>query len=459
MNNSRLATMIAIVALLLAAVAFAITYSTKKNLGYAGGGGKSEPNLVQDEDRVKNAEERARMERYVAELQDAKKVIKSFPGPSGETIDCVDVYHQPALSQKGMEGHVILFEPTTKPPTTQEQKPPEQPQQPSPQPQQPTAQQQQTISRAEEPQTPSQLYTLTGQICPEKTAPMARLTMDTLKHFQTLDEFFQKQYMNIQNPTGGGSGGAATHEYAHAARSVRNWGAESYLNLWSPYVEKSDEFSLSQIWVVRGSGSNRETVETGWQVYRDLYGDWRAHLFIYFTPDNYGSGGCYNLSCRGFVQVNNTVYIGGGFTVYSSDGGPQYWIKLLWYKDGTEGHWWLRYGDTWVGYYPRTLFDDNGLRNEADRIDFGGEIVNTRTDNRHTRTDMGSGNWPYQGYGYAAYQRGLRYVDTSNFYQRATGLNRSVTNRMCYDLDLLSSSGSWEEYFYFGGSGLNTSCP
>jgi len=200
-------------------------------------------------------------------------------------------------------------------------------------------------------------------------------------------------------------------------------------------------------------------VETGWQVYRDLYGDWRAHLFIYFTPDNYGSGGCYNLSCRGFVQVNNTVYIGDGFTVYSSDGGPQYWIKLLWYKDGTEGHWWLRYGDTWVGYYPRTLFDDNGLRNEADRIDFGGEIVNTRTDNRHTRTDMGSGNWPYQGYGYAAYQRGLRYVDTSNFYQRATGLNRSVTNRMCYDLDLLSSSGSWEEYFYFGGSGLNTSCP
>jgi hypothetical protein len=224
-------------------------------------------------------------------------------------------------------------------------------------------------------------------------------------------------------------------------------------------VEKADEFSLSQIWVTRGSGADLETVETGWQVYRDLYGDWRAHLFIYFTPDNYGSGGCYNLSCSGFVQVNNTVYIGGGFTQYSSQGGPQYTIKLLWYKDGTEGHWWLRYGDTWVGYYPRTLFDGNGLRNDANYIDFGGEIVNTRTDNRHTRTDMGSGHWPYEGYGYTAFQRGLRYVDTSNFYQRATGLTRSVTNNMCYDLSLYSSSGSWEEYFYFGGSGYNTSCP
>lgn len=449
--NSRLATIIAIVALLLAAVAFAITYSTKKQLGDAGGGGKSHPNLVQGEDRVKNAEERARMERYVAELQEAKKVVKSFPGPSGETIDCVDVYHQPALKQKGMEGQAILFEPRTKPPTTQDQRQPEQQQQPSPQ-------QQQSVNREEKIQTPSQLYTLTGEMCPEKTAPMARLTMDTLKHFQTLDEFFQKKEIEIQKPTGGSSG-PPPHEYAHAARNVPNMGAETYLNLWSPYVEKSDEFSLSQLWVVRGSGADRETVETGWQVYRDLYGDWRAHLFIYFTPDNYGSGGCYNLSCSGFVQVNNTVYLGGGFTVYSAEGGSQYEIKLLMYKDGSEGAWWLKYGDTWVGYYPRTLFDDNGLRNQGARIDFGGEIVNTRTDNRHTRTDMGSGNWPYQGFGYAAYQRGLRYVDTSNFYQRATGLNRSVTNNMCYDLDLLSSGGSWEEYFYFGGSGFNTSCP
>jgi len=239
---------------------------------------------------------------------------------------------------------------------------------------------------------------------------------------------------------------------------VANLGAESVLNLWSPYVEKSNEFSLSQIWVVRGSGSNLETVEAGWQVYKDLYGDWRSHLFIYFTPDNYGSGGGYNLTTGAFVQVNNTVYIGGGFTNYSSLGGSQYTIKILLYKDGTNGHWWLRYGNTWVGYWPRNRFDANGLRNQADRIDYGGEIVNTRPNNRHTRTDMGSGHWPYEGYGYAAYQRNIKYVDVSNFYQNATGLNVSYTSDMCYDIHLYESSSSWGVYFYFGGSGYNTYC-
>jgi hypothetical protein len=446
-NTPRIIVIVAIAALLLAAAALALGLSAYRRAGAtAAPGDISEPNLVDEGDRIESPAERARMEQHVAQLQAEKRVLKTFDGPSGEIIDCVDVYAQPALKRQGMEGHVIQLEPTSRPPDMRAEQggpPPEQ------QAQAPAGQQQ--------AQAPTQLFTLTGQTCPDKSAPMARLTMDTLKHFRTLDEFFRKE-SELEPPTGGSSG-SSTHEYAHAARTVENWGAESIFNLWSPYVERADEFSLSQIWVVRGSGGDRETVEGGWQVYRDLYGDWRAHLFIYFTPDNYGSGGCYNLSCRGFVQVNNTVYIAGGFTSYSSHGGAQPEFKLLWYKDRTEGHWWLRYGDTWVGYYPRTLFDDRGLRDRASRVDFGGEIINTRTDNRHTRTDMGSGRWPYQGYAQAAYQRGLRYVDTSNFYQRATGLNRSVTNNMCYDLSLHSSSGSWEEYFYFGGSGFNTSCP
>lgn len=436
MSGQRQTTIIAVIALLLALAAVFLTLSVRRQAMERTEGGNTAPNIPSDVDRIQSAEERARMERYVADLQSFKKVIKSFPGPSGETIDCVDVHSQPALKRQGMEEHQIAFAPTNKPPEAQDK----------------------SLSPEQKLETPNQLYMLTGETCPEKSAPMARLTMETLKRFRSLDEFFQKKYIDIRKPTGGGSGTSA-HEYAHAARSVNNWGAESIFNVWSPYVEKEDEFSLSQIWVTRGSGTGLQTVEGGWQVYQDLYGDWRAHLFIYFTPDNYGNGGCYNTSCSGFVQVNNTVYLGGGFTNYSSVGGAQNEFKLLWYKDGTNGAWWLRYGDTWVGYYPRSLFNAGGLRDSASYVDFGGEIVNTKTAGRHTRTDMGSGHWPYEGYGYAAYQRGVRYVDTSNFYQRATGLSRSVTNNMCYDLRLLSSAGSWEEYFYFGGSGYNTSCP
>lgn len=417
-----------------------ITTGTGYAVGELGDKGNVEAKRNLDVVRVKSPEERERMKQYIEKLREGVKVVKSFPGPAGETIDCVDVYSQPALRRAGMKDHKIIFEPRNKPPQAQE------------------------MSKGEEideDKIPKQLYQLTGETCPEKTFPMTRLTMETLQRFETLDDFFKKRFTLIEKPFsgGGGSSGSSTHEYAHARRTVDNWGAESVLNLWSPFVDETDEFSLSQIWVVRGSGSNRETVEGGWQKYYDLYGDWRSRLFIYFTPDNYGSGGCYNLSCGAFVQTNSSVYIGGGFTNYSSVGGSQYKIKLLWYKDGPDGHWWLRYGNTWVGYYPRSLFDSNGLRNLGERVDFGGEIVNTSPGGAHTHTDMGSGYWPYQGFGYAAYQRNIQYVDTSNYYRRATGLSESRTNSDCYDIDLHETSGSWGVYFYFGGSGHNTNCP
>jgi len=387
-------------------------------------------------ERVKSPEERARMENYLAEYQKGQKIVKTIISPSGEFIDCIDLYTQPGVRMNKIERNEIQFAPKTWPEFMKED----------------------SIVQPAEIETPDMLFMITGDSCPKGAIPVRRLTMETLTRFETLEDFFRKGHGYIIPPCGGGGGSSAGHEYAHAARSVANLGAESVLSLWSPYVEKSNEFSLSQIWVVRGSGSNRETVEAGWQVYKDLYGDWRSHLFIYFTPDNYGSGGGYNLTTGAFVQVNNTVYIGGGFTNYSSLGGSQYTIKILLYKDGTNGHWWLRYGNTWVGYWPRNRFDDNGLRNQADRIDYGGEIVNTRPNNRHTRTDMGSGHWPYEGYSYAAYQRNIKYVDVSNYYQNATGLNVSYTSDMCYDIHLYESSSSWGVYFYFGGSGYNTYC-
>jgi len=388
-------------------------------------------------DRVKSPEERARMEKYLAEYQREQKVVKTIVTSSGEIIDCIDLYSQPGIRMNKIGRDEIQFAPKTWPSIEKDT----------------------SYSKSMTVKAPDMLYLLTGDSCPKGAIPIRRLTMSTLSQFETLDDFFRKGHGYIQPPCGGDDGEAAAHEYAHASRRIGNWGAESIFNVWSPYVEKSDEFSLSQIWVVRGSGADRETVEAGWQVYKDLYGDWRAHLFIYFTPDNYGSGGGYNLTSGAFVQVNNTVYIGGGFTNYSSLGGQQWEMKLLLYKDGTNGSWWLRYGDTWVGYWPRSRFDANGLRDQGDRIDFGGEIVNTRTDNRHTRTDMGSGHWPYEGYSWCAYQRNLKYVDVSNFYQNATGLSPSVTNNMCYDINLFETNGSWNVYFYFGGSGFNSSCP
>jgi hypothetical protein len=389
-------------------------------------------------DRIASATERRRMEVYAATYVRPQDVVRTIKLRSGDVLDCVPIEKQPAMRSAAMRGQKIQLLPsratlaadrygkTIGRPSTAERGP------------------------AGEASMAKQEYGGESELCPQRTVPIRRITMDILKNFRTLDDFFLKSQPK-KGPT-------AKHQYAHAYRLGDNWGAQTILNVWGPYTGRSDEFSLAQMWVTRGSGSTLETVEAGWQKYRDFYGDYRPRLFIYFTPDNYGSGGCYNLTCGAFVQVNNSVYIGGGFTNISQHPHPStaWEFKLRWQKDGTEGNWWLKYGDTWVGYYPRSKFDSNGLRSKAGEVDFGGEITNKGTD--HTHTDMGSGHFPGDGFGYAAYQRQIRYITTANVWGTHLSLTDSRSDNDCYDIKVSDSSGDWERYFYFGGPGYNSQC-
>lgn len=405
------------------------------------------PDASADSSSLSEAEKTAMYTQYIDDLYTADSVVSTFSTSYGDTIDCVEIEAQPSLRHTGIARTAIPMQPTTLPTDAND------------------SVQASSVSQVESNQS---LMQMEGNSCVAGSIPILRLTVDRLRNFKDLGAF-RRKYADDRVYTGNVSvsaiepprvGSSASHQYAVARRDIANLGAESFLNLWAPYTEKSSEFSLSQIWVTRGTGADLETVEAGWQKYRDLYGDWNPRLFIYFTPDNYGSRGCYNLTCSGFVQVNNSVVIGGRFSNYSVANGTQYDAGIGWYKDGTTGHWWLRYnGNIWVGYYPRSLFDSRGLSNSAAQITFGGEIVDGRTGGRHTQTDMGSGYWPYQGFRWAAYQRRVQYFDTSRVTRSATGLYSIITDRWCYDISLRSSSDTnWNQYFYFGGSGYNTEC-
>ena len=397
--------------------------------------------LVSDEEPVlvRDDKERMRMVRYIAEFVRAEDVVSKIELSSGEVIDCVDMQKQPSLRLPGIDVLEIRF----KPPTELK-----------------------ALSRGdslafigdpvrdEPPRMAQQEYGTKGKTCPEGAVPIRHLTIEILDNFETLEDFFRARPPHTR------SGPTSLHQYANSYHSGDNWGAQSTLNVWSPYTERSNEFSLSQISVTRGSGGNFETVETGWQKYRQLYSDYRPRLFIYFTPDNYGAGGCYNLTCSAFVQVNNSVYIGGGFTNISSHPHPStaWEFTIRWQRHGETGDWWLKYGNTWVGYYPAKLFDNSGLSPKGDKVHFFGEITDKRSDGRHTRTDMGSGHFPKDGFGYAAYQRRIRTITTSNYWNIRPTLTISRTDANCYDIEQHNSSGSWERYFYFGGPGYNAHC-
>jgi hypothetical protein len=389
--------------------------------------------------RVRDPGERARMERYIAGHVDRDAVVATIQLSAQELVDCVAIDRQPALRRPALRGHTVRPQPPAEAKEDAREG---------------------ATPLSGDPARPDQLgipkaeYGADGKTCPERSIPVRRLTIEILDNFATLDDFFRARPPHeLAGPTN-------LHQYANSYVFVDNWGAQSTLNVWSPYTEWASEFSLSQIAVVRGSGADKETLETGWQKFRDLYGDFRPRLFIYFTPDNYGSGGCYNLTCGAFVQVNNSVYIGGGFTNISAHPHPStVWeFTVRWQRHGDTGDWWLKYGDTWVGYYPSELFDDNGLRPRGSKASFYGEIIDEQPGGRHTRTDMGSGHFPGDGFGYAAYQRRVRTITTGNVWNIRPALTADRTDANCYDIEVHDSSGIWERYFYFGGPGYNTHC-
>lgn len=384
---------------------------------------------------VPDAAELGRMRRYLDNRYDHGKIVHQFRSGAGEDIDCVPLNEQPAMRRPEMRGHVIETPP------------------PAPEGDVETAELEAMFGISDTPDENGNV-----RRCPAGSIPILRLKLEDVARFGTLENFFRK------TPPGAAAtapdtefeapraGSTATHQYAVSRQYVDNWGSEAVFALYNPYTEITTDFSLSQLWVIRGSGTDMQTVEGGWQRYPLKYGDQYARLFIYYTPDAYSTG-CYNLDCSAFVQTNGSIVIGSKFASYSTPGGTQYVNTFRYQKGGTTGSWWFALGTTNIGYYPRSLFDSVGLADKGYRIDFGGEIVDMVT-TRHTMTDMGSGRFPSEGKNYAAYQRNMKYIDTTNTYRTVT-LTTSRTDAYCYDITMTSGDASWGTYILFGGPGYS----
>lgn len=404
--------------------------------------------------RVRDAAELERMKRYLAEHYRGVVVRHAFELEPGTVVDCIDELTQPGAQRHGLTRESWLRAPSQAPQQPVDAAAAERRQARDP-----------GVFLAADAARAARDDGGRAKSCAPGTIPKIRLGLAQLAAFESLEHFRHKRGL----PGAGGLPGrsadgrvspqlASVHEYAHAYDWVTNWGAESTLNVWKAYTEKSSEFSLSQIWVTEGGG--QETVEAGWQVYRNrhILNPKDPYFFIYSTQDGYNQTGCYDLTCNDFVQTNNAVVIGGRWTNQSVVGGAQYSTPILIQKDGTTGHWWIAVDGVYAGYYPRTLYDTNGIRDQAALVDFGGEIVNTWPSGRHTKTDMGSGYKPSAGFGYAAYQRTIRYVNTSNQYATPS-LIETRTDSGCYDIDTFYASGAWKTHFYFGGEGYGAACP
>jgi hypothetical protein len=393
------------------------------------------------ESRVAHEDAFAEMKAHVVRLYENVEAQHSFVDESGAIYDCVPLEQQPALrgSSEGVPKAPDL------PPLES-----------GPRAEPAEGADERVDSPVASPLDPAR-RDWHGNVmhCPEGTVPIQRVTLETLTRFESLQDFFAK------GPRGAGrrppraaepATVPVTHRWAHAYQNVNNGGGHSYLNMWQPAIGANQVFSLSQHWYVAGSGANLQTIECGWQVYPQMYGDSRPHLFTYWTADNYGSTGCYNLSCTAFVQTSSSFAPAMAVAPISIKGGSQYSMELAYWHAG--GRWWLYYNGTQganaIGYYPDTLYQGGALTNNATEIDYGGETTGTTS-----FPTMGSGGFANQGFQHAAYQRGIGYWPPQGGAMLNANLTPSQGWPACYTADVVVYGAPWNETIWFGGPGGN----
>ncbi|KAG5224135.1 translational activator GCN [Salix suchowensis] len=366
----------------------------------------------------------------------------TIESPDGDIIDCVHKRKQPALDHPLLKNHKIQREPPEMPRLKVLKDGEEL-----------RSERTKKSKEAGGVRRSWQMWHRNGTRCPKGTVPIRRSTVGDVLRAKSLFDFGKKRRRSIslarrRDAPDVVSGNGHEHAIAYTGSSEEVYGAKATINVWDPTIQAVNEFSLSQIWILSGSfnGPDLNSIEAGWQ----------AQMFTYWTSDSYQATGCYNLLCAGFVQTHSRIAIGASISPLSSYTGNQYDISILIWKDPKLGNWWMSFGDgTLVGYWPAELFTH--LAKHATMVEWGGEVVNSRADGKHTATQMGSGHFAEDGFGKASYFRNLEIVDSDNSLSSARSISTMAENTNCYNIQS-SFSNEWGTHFYYGGPGSNPRC-
>ncbi|MCL7041312.1 hypothetical protein MKW94_016081 [Papaver nudicaule] len=151
------------------------------------------------------------------------------------------------------------------------------------------------------------------------------------------------------------------------------------------------------MWIQNGPDDEMNSIEVGWAVYPELFGDNLTRLFTYWTADGYQSTGCFNFLCKGFIQIHDNMTLGDPIDPndprmivtgnYADPDNPRMPISV--YRSEVSGNWWLFIGEERIGYWPRELWTH--LAHDASFVRFGGMAGAT---SGSPSPPMGKGNLP-----------------------------------------------------------------
>ncbi len=251
--------------------------------------------------------------------------------------------------------------------------------------------------------------------------------------------------------------------YAVSQQNGTFYGTAGFINVHDTTgPTNGDDTSIMQTAVIRGNPM--QAIEAG-KI------EWPAGttptFFVYFRTGGEAHGdwkGGYNQNVDGWVQYSKRV-------VPAIELGPVSTVNGTQFEFGIEarlhqGNWWVGAFGEWAGYYPHceggdaqpcdtgTLFSASGIRDEASRMDWFGEVFDSSAP-AATSTDMGSGEFANGGYGRAAYIRNMIEVFDPSYYRWWDTESTWATDGDCYTVFGVwrSNVDGWRNWFFLGGPG------
>ncbi|RVX01836.1 hypothetical protein CK203_019552 [Vitis vinifera] len=342
----------------------------------------------------------------------------------GDIFDCVDINKQPALDHPLLKNHKVQKRPSVFP---------------------------RGLGHKTSAKTQSSIIGLPDGGCPEGTVPIKRITKRDLVWMKSLKDN-TKHFHPVDAKTPG------FHQAYTRQSPGTYYGAQGGISL---HKEPATDYQShrSVITVSGGSPDKLNAIQVGWTVNKAAYGDGATRMFISWTADNFGKTGCRDLLCPGFVQVDKSVAPGMVFQQLSTIDGAQHdYYFSIFQNNSTDENWWLM---GWpeekiIGYWPKTLFPD--MKESFTSLEWGG-YVQVKDPNTKEYPQMGSGVFPEEGYGKAAYFKFIKLMKNSAGEFQDVSPKEVVTfndRPTCYRVGPRAELLYWPGYhFFYGGPGGN----
>ncbi|KAH7576089.1 hypothetical protein JRO89_XS02G0288400 [Xanthoceras sorbifolium] len=215
-----------------------------------------------------------------------------------------------------------------------------------------------------------------------------------------------------------------------------------------------DQSSSTNIWVGNGPPDQVNYIAAGLMMSPMINGDSLPRMFTYWTGDVAQRTGCFNMDCKGFVQVHKIFAPKYLFPPpYAVYGGQMIDHNFQLLQDKETKNWWLVLElKTPVGYFPKELFPY--LSEGAGVVEWGAVA---KTGKNGISPPMGNGYKPNRVFDQSSYFRRIRFVDGNFDGQRPSkhDTENYEDPSGCYKLINDKDYGGqlFSYYFLYGGPG------